>query len=684
MRTFTLHRDWQWADAAFLVACSLVAVALPLLLDLAWPALFEPVELWTVDLRFQIRPSIPVARDPEQPQSHVLAAIDYDDRAAHDYGLGRWPWDRRIHAQVIEFLRKSGARTVMVDLLFTHSSSNPEEDKALVDATRRAGSVIYPLVFRPVREGDPAEVARFPAPRHLLRADVSGFGELPAVGELTMPLPGLVETAVGLGHIQRTPDRDGVLRRVPFVYQVHGGFVPSLALSAALRHLKADPASVRIERGREIRFKPRAGEEVVIPIDAEGRTWINYAGPWGSRFIHYPYSWLLGQMRSERGRAKTFGLFKDKTVVVSNLTTGSGDRVAMPLEGDFPTSEIHLHLLNMLLQRQFLRDATSLETALSLVAPVVLLTGAALVGGPVVIIPAYMLVLTGYLYMLKEAFAEGVILPAVDPILAMTFGLILLLTTRAFLVDRDRMRFQSVLGGFLPPQTIKMIRENPRRIPGLLAGHTRELTIFFADIKGFSVFCKRADPLQIQRVLRDYLTAMTVILRTHGGTLDKYMGDGIMAFFGDAEPEGGGENTEEARVQRHAANAARAGLAMQKKMLELNLRWLSQGQETHLIRIGINTGFVTVGNLGTEYLWDYTVIGPEVNKAQRLESAAEPGGLLLSRRAYALARTCGVLPADLPAKTVALKGIGEEADLYAVPPEMIAQLTQSEPVLPPS
>jgi adenylate cyclase len=682
MRMFSLHREWRWADVAILVASSLVAVAFPLLLELAWPALFEPIELWTVDLRFQIRPSIPVARDPEQPQSHVLATIDYDDRAARDYGLGRWPWDRRVHAQVIEFLREAGARTVMMDLLFNHPSSRPEEDRALIDATRRAGSVIYPLVFRPVREGNPADIARFPAPRHLLRADVRGFGELPAVGELTMPLPGLVETAAGLGHMQRTPDRDGVLRRVPFVYRVQGGFVPSLSLAAALRYLKADPASVRIERGREIRFKPRAGDDVVIPIDAEGRAWINYAGPWGTRFVHYPYSWLLGQMRSEKGRAKTLALLKDKTVVVSNLTTGSGDRVAMPFEGDFPTSEIHLHLLNMLLQRQFLRNATPTETALSLGLPVALLTGAALAGGPAVIIPTYLAVMGAYVFTLKEAFNGGIILPAVHPILAMTVGLILLLTTRAFLVDRDRMRFQAVLGGFLPPQTIKMIRENPRRIPGLLAGHTRELTIFFADIRGFSSFCKRSDPLQIQRVLRDYLTAMTVILRTHGGTLDKYMGDGIMAFFGDAEPEGGDEEVEEARVQRHAANAVRAGLLMQKKMTELNLRWLSQGQETHLIRTGINTGYVTVGNLGTEYLWDYTVIGPEVNKAQRLESAAEPGGLLLSRRTHALARKCGVLPADLPAKTVTLKGIGEETDLYAVPPEVIAHLTQSEPVLP--
>src|SRR5207249_9598747 len=173
---------------------------------------------------------------------------------------------------------------------------------------------------------------------------------------------------------------------------------------------------------------------------------------------------------------------------------------------------------------------------------------------------------------------------------------------------------------------------------------------------------------------------MTIILRGYGGTLDKYMGDGIMAFFGDAEPEGGGEDAEERRVERNAANAVRAALAMQKKMTELNLRWLSQGQEPHLIRIGINTGFVTDGNLGTEYLWDYTVIGPEVNKAQRLESAAQPGGLLLARRTYALARNQSALPDNLPTKTMTLKGIGEEADLCAVPPEMINELIGSRRV----
>lgn len=679
--TRLFHRDLKAAHVAMLLACSAVAFALPLLLNLAWPTLLEPLEHWAVDLRFRFRPPIAVSSDPSKEKSDNLVSIDYDDRAAREYGFGRWPWDRHVHAKVFEFLRKAGTRVIMVDLLFDHPARDPAEDKALVDATRRAGIVIYPAVFNRVAEHESTEAFRVAAPQHLIHALVEGKGEIPGVGDLRLPLPALTQAAAGLGHILRIPDRGGVLRRFLPVYATNGGFVPAMSLVAAFRNLDVDPASVFIERGQAVRFKSRLVGEVVIPIDAQGRIWINFAGPWGTRFIHYPFSWILDQMKSAEGKAHLLNRFKDKSVVLSNLTTGTGDRVATPMDQDFPTSEVHLHLLNMLLTQQFLRDATDGEASLCLVIPILILTAAALVGGSGVIIPTYAVVLGTYLVVLQSWFnRRGVFLPAAQPILALTTGLVLLLTTRLFMVSRDRERFLLALGACLPPQTIQLIKDSPGKIPDLLTGRARELTVYFADIQGFSAFCKRADPQLIQRVLRDLMTAMTVILRANGGTLNKYMGDGIMAFFGDAEPEGGGEAEEEERVERHAANAVRAGIKMQRKMAELNARWISQGQETHLVRIGINTGVVTVGNLGTEFLWDYTVIGPEVNKAQRLESAAEPGGLLLSRRTYALARKRGVLPDGLPSQALALKGIGEETDLYVVPPAMVAQLCQQQPV----
>jgi adenylate cyclase len=384
-------------------------------------------------------------------------------------------------------------------------------------------------------------------------------------------------------------------------------------------------------------------------------------------------------MKSPAYRDRVLTLFKDKHVLLSNLTTVSGsDVIATPFEEQFPTSEAYLHILNMILTKQFLRNATTGEMIACYGIPITLLTASALVGGPMLIIPTFAVVVGVYAFILQHMFtAQSAVLPAVGPLLSLALGLVFLLLTRFFIVDRERVRFQSVLGTCLPPHTLKIIKDSPGMVATLLAGHSRELVILFADIKGFSVFCKKADALQIQRVLRDYLTAMTAIILEHGGTLDKYMGDGIMAFFGDAEPEGGGEAAEENRVERNAAGAVRCALAMQKKMAELNASWMSLGQEPHLIRVGINTGIVTVGNLGTEYLMDYTVIGPEVNKAQRLESAAEPGGILLARRTYALARKQGVLPEDLPPKVVNLKGIGEEPDVYPVPPEIVAQLTMA-------
>lgn len=674
-------QTWHWPHIVALIGCGLVALTIPILIQRIWPGLLEPVEYKAVDIRFVNRPlaevlkPIPAPDGSELTVSSAIVALDYDEQAARDFGFGRWPWDRRVHAQVFDMLKQAGARSVLVDIVFDHPVKDPAEDKAMVEAARRAGNVIFPVVFHEVK-GSGTDEFFLKAPRHLVHAEVEGFGEIPGVGELILPLPGLVEASAGLGHIQSTTT-GGAMRRTPLLYATKGGFVPSIALVAALRDLEVDPTSIRIERGKAIRLKPRLSDEIAIPINSEGRVWINYAGAWGKRFIHYPYSWVLTQMKTPAYRDRVLGLFKDKHVLLSNFTTAAGsDIIATPLDGKFPSSESYLHILNMILTKQFIRNATTGELVLCYGVPITLLTGSALLGGPMLIIPTFLIVTGAYAYSLQHMFnTQSALLPAVGPLSSLVLGLVFLLLTRFFIVDRERVRFQSVLGTCLPPHTLKIIKDSPGMVATLLAGHSRELVILFADIKGFSVFCKKADALQIQRVLRDYLTAMTAVILEHGGTLDKYMGDGIMAFFGDAEPEGEGDAAEENRVERNAASAVHAALAMQQKMAELNASWMSLGQEPHLIRVGINTGIVTVGNLGTEYLMDYTVIGSEVNKAQRLEGAADPGGILLSRRTYALARKQGVIPEDLPPKVVNLKGIGEEPDVYPVPPEIVAQLT---------
>ena len=684
MTEFLPHRARRWSHAAVLVGCGLLGLLLPPFIDRMWPTLLEPVELWTVDVRFQFRPPLPVDQNSATTKSPTLVAIDYDERAGRDLGLGRWPWDRRVHAGVIDWMQTGGARSVMMDLLFDYPSRDPEADLALATAVHKAANVFLPFAL--LTGPEIAGSAQTPGlgPR-LLRTGIPPGLTLPTARRWTLPLPELIEGAAGIGHIQRTVDSDGIMRRLPLLYQTPEGLVPALSLAAAFRHLEADPGTVRLEARRTdgtaadwvLRFTTRQIGEVAIPVDREGRTWINFAGFWGTRFVHFPYSWLAEQLQKSGGPEQLTDWFEGKSVVVANLTTGSGDQGPIPFERDFAFGEIHLHVLNMILMKQFLRDATPREAMLVAGIPVLVLTGFALAGGAAVILPGVAVILMALLLYLQHGFQAGTVLPAVQPVLSIVVALVLLLATRFFIVDRERWRFLSILGTCLPPQTIRLIKQHPDRIAALLAGRRRELTVLFADVRGFSTYCKQADPTEVQEVLHDYLTIMTRVIRAHGGTLDKYMGDGVMAFFGDAEPEDGGPNAEEDRVARHAANAVRAAVSMQEQMAGLNEQWTTQRRECHQIRIGINTGVVTVGNMGTDYLWDYTVVGTEVNKAQRLESAGQPGGILVSHRTYILARRQGALTEEVPTQPISLKGLGVEADLHMITPELTAKLAPS-------
>src|SRR5437016_12649751 len=142
------HRGWQGSYIAALLAGSAIAIALPLLLNVVSPALLEPVELWTVDLRFQHRPPLPVTDDPSQDRSSTLVAFDYDDRAASDYGLGRGPWDRRIHAQGLDLRSKSGARAVLVHIPLGYAGSKPADGNAALATTRPPGMTPSAIALR--------------------------------------------------------------------------------------------------------------------------------------------------------------------------------------------------------------------------------------------------------------------------------------------------------------------------------------------------------------------------------------------------------------------------------------------------------------------------------------------------------------------------------------------------------
>jgi adenylate cyclase len=217
---------------------------------------------------------------------------------------------------------------------------------------------------------------------------------------------------------------------------------------------------------------------------------------------------------------------------------------------------------------------------------------------------------------------------------------------------------KDVLKAYFSPKIIDQIMKSPDVFS--MEGSGQEVTVLFSDIVGFTSLSDNMHPAAVQHVLSDYMEAMTDAIFTHNGAVDKFMGDGIMAFWGYPEPEGA-DAVENLRLS--ASDAVKAAIAMQGKMKELNEKWAREGRKTLNIRIGINTGYVTLGNMGSKHRLEFTLIGKNVNLAQRLEGAAPGGGILVSDRTYSLVKD-EVKAEKMPGLTLA--GFGEEVHAYVI------------------
>jgi len=205
------------------------------------------------------------------------------------------------------------------------------------------------------------------------------------------------------------------------------------------------------------------------------------------------------------------------------------------------------------------------------------------------------------------------------------FALVTTVIYRYFNEEKEKAVLRKTFEAYFPPTIVKKILENPGRINS--GGQKKELTIMFSDIVEFTKYASGVSPDHVQKRLNEYFESMTEIVFNYHGTVDKFIGDGLMVFFGDPEPN-----------PDHALQCVRAAIDMQKKVLEMKRVWENQGDTPVEIRIGINTGMVVVGNMGSSRRMSYTVLGSAVNLAQRLESNAPVNGILVSQRTYDLVK----------------------------------------------
>ncbi len=618
-----------------------------------FPATFGGWEDRTSDLLFQLR----YAWSGPEPIDENIAHVNIDD--ASMARVDRYIWSRAFYADLLSFLEHARARSVAFDIIFARPGF-AHDDSTFVASARSAGSMFSAIAFTPSENptvfhpGENRRVQIVDSTKwsiHVARKGNPLIGSTPVVASI----PALLRASKGIGFINAEADPDGVYRRLPLLMSFNGAYYPSLALSIACDYLQVPQDSVTVDFGTSITlhgatFPGGNTRNIDIPIDDRGRMLLNFPGHWED-FAHYSFTSVIDNAKNPETRADIEGEFADALVFVGETATGSSDIGPTPLEDKYPLIGIHSLVVNSILTENFLRPAP-LWMSLGLVILLVgLLTVFSFHVRPLVLLGVFGICVLLHIGICIYAFLfYHMLLLALPGLLSLVVSCVGLVVLRTLNEQREKQFFRQTLERYFSPSVVRKIIDQPDILS--LGGEKRRLTILFSDIVGFTPYCASRSPEEIKRTLNEYFDAMAEIVFQYEGTIDKYIGDGLMVFFGDP-----------VRVESHALNAVRAACEMQQRCRSLKEQWDREGRLSLKVRIGIHTGEVIVGNMGTERRMDYTVLGANVNLAQRLEMYAPPEGILLSEETYQETHTH---VQTIPCKKIKVKGLDEEIPVYEV------------------
>jgi adenylate cyclase len=582
---------------------------------------FALAELRTYDWRLTH-----TARPQDARKDIAIVEIDEYSLRSLQPNAGRWPWPRAVHSMLLDYLARAPAKVIAYDIVFSDADtrsgfafggstmSGAASDRMLADSVKAAGNVI--LVADASYD---AEVENLTLPDAGYPLDAPGIYELRGV---LPPVKVLNDAAASLGHNRFVLDPDGPLRHtIPFVRTQHRA-VPSLGVAAALRAGGIRPQDVHLDAvglrfgDRLMPLSPRrvkADQGVVsflwAPIDFRGpallddlksRTYPTYA------FFDLLYS--EQQILEAQTPKVDPALFRDKIVFVGTTASGLFDVFETPFSnGKMPGVQIHAAVADDILSNRFIREAGGAVRIASVVA------AAVAVGLIATALPAWwaaaatLALLVVVSWIGTRLFSAGYWLNLSQPILASSFALFGGVAYQYFFEGREKRKMKKLFGQYVSKDVYEQLVANPAL--ARLGGQRREMTVLFSDIRGFTTVSERGQPEEIVGMLNEYFTRMVDIVFAHHGTLDKFVGDMVMALFGAPLDDA-----------QHADHAVDAALAMITALGELNQRWKAEGRAELDIGIGVNTGAMIAGNIGSDAIMSYTVIGDAVNLGSRLES----------------------------------------------------------------
>lgn len=576
-----------------------------------------------------------------------VVILDIDEKSLTE--VGRWPWGRERLAVLMDLLfDRYGVSLLGVDVVFAEpdtSSGLPALEglaqgvladnadfRASLDALRP--QLDYDQRFaaslknRPVLLGyyfgnrdDGLNSGALPEPvlpagtfrgRNIAFATFNSFGA---------NLPRFQQEALGAGHFNPLPDFDGLNRRVPMLVEHKGAYYESLSL-AIVRTLLGSPnlapgyadsgffsSASRDYAGLEWLELPTSKGTLRVPVDENVAALIPYRGLQGS-FAYHSLADVLA------GRTPVDAL-KGRIALLGTTAPGLLDLRATPVGSTYPGVEIHANLIAGMLDGD-IKHRPQYVTGFDVV--VLLVIGGLLIWSLPRLSPQYATLLAGgaLLALVGMNFAfwqfADFVLPLAASVLLVVGLYALNMSYGYFFESRSKRQFTRMFGQYVPPELVEEMSRNPEHYS--MEGRNAELTVLFSDIRGFTSISEGLEPKQLTQLMNDYLGAMTAVIQDQRGTLDKYIGDAIMAFWGAPvdDPE-------------HARHAVAAALRMHAALAELNRSLTARGWPELKIGVGLNTGPMTVGDMGSPVRKAYTVMGDAVNLASRLEGLTKQYGV---------------------------------------------------------
>jgi len=493
----------------------------------------------------------------DEPGNEIII-IAIDDESLQ--GLGRWPWERNIHANLIDKIGEQKPIAIGLDVNFS------EESGFLLDATlaksiRTAGNVVLPIEMELVVKEE-----RFVAQKALF------------------PIETIGQAALRLGMTNTPPDQDGIFRKLPIsVFDQEGSQYSAFSFILA-----------------ELYSQKKGMDLPEIPVDQKERMIINYSGRPGTFRIVSAIDVMEERIEQD--------LLEDKIVLIGATAPDLHDEQLVPVSYGRLMSgvEIHANAIETIIEGKFLRypDLKWQITAFILLA---LTLGLVLVSFKIIV--GSLLALAGlvvYLVVSMTVFDKGIILDIFYAVIIFILVYLAIVALRYLTERKEKKKIKNTFSRYVSSDVIDEILSDPDKLK--LGGQKKELTILFSDIRSFTTISEKLSPEELVNLLNQYLTLMTDLIMDSRGVVDKYIGDAIMAFWGAPLKE-----------PAHADKACQAALEMVEQLEKKKKDWKKEFGIDLNIGIGINTGEVIIGNMGSEKRFDYTVMGDSVNLASRLE-----------------------------------------------------------------